>query len=305
MSLLKTTRQMLEMIRFSHTVFALPFALLAALMAWSAPATDGARVGFQWRHLLGILACMIFARSAAMAFNRVVDRNIDAENPRTAKRHLPSGQLSVAGVWMFTLICCVGFVASTLIFLPNWLPIALAIPVLLFLFGYSYAKRFTSLAHFWLGLSLMLAPVSAWIAIRGEILLQTPADIGPAIALGLVVFTWVSGFDIIYACQDYQFDCESKLHSVPTRLGVPGALRLAAACHLASVLLMAALPALFPALGMGWIFWAGVLAVAVLLMYEHGIVKADDLTRVNVAFFQVNAIISLGLLLIGAIDLWW
>ena len=304
MSLPETTRRMLEMIRFSHTVFALPFALLAALMAWSAPAANGQASGFQLRQLVGIVACMVFARSAAMAFNRIVDRHIDAGNPRTAKRHLPAGELTVAGVWTFTLICCVGFVASTLIFLPNWLPVALAIPVLLFLFGYSYTKRFTSFAHFWLGLSLMLAPVSAWIAIRGEILLQVPSDIGPAIVLGLVVFSWVSGFDIIYACQDFEFDRDAKLRSVPTWLGISGSLRLAAVCHFASVLLMAALPALFPALGMGWIFWVGVLAVAVLLMYEHGIVKADDLSRVNVAFFQVNAIISLGLLLIGALDLW-
>lgn len=302
-NLFGTVRKILEMIRFSHTLFALPFALLAALMAWAAPA-EGAS-GFRWIELLGILLCMVFARSAAMAFNRVVDRDVDALNPRTAKRHLPAGELSVGGVWAFTLLSSLAFVLSTLMFLPNRLPLILSVPVLLFLLGYSYTKRFTSLAHFWLGVSLMLAPVSAWIAIRGELLLENPADLGPALLLGLGVFTWVSGFDIIYACQDHDFDKQAKLKSVPTALGVPGALRLAAACHLLTIIALSLLPWLFPAVGLGWIFASGVAVVAGLLVYEHGIVKADDLTRVNVAFFQVNTVISIGLLLVGAVDLWW
>jgi 4-hydroxybenzoate polyprenyltransferase len=183
------------------------------------------------------------------------------------------------------------------------LPIVLSVPVLLFLLGYSYAKRFTSLAHFWLGVALMLAPVCAWIALRGEILLVRPADILPAVLLGLAVLAWVSGFDIIYACQDADFDRGAKLHSVPARLGVAGALRLAAACHFVTLILLAALPLLCPEIGLGWIYGGGVVVVAALLIYEHALVKPSDLTRVNAAFFNVNAIISLGLLIVGTVDL--
>jgi 4-hydroxybenzoate polyprenyltransferase len=300
-----TIRHLLGLIRFSHTIFALPFALLAAVMAWTTPAPAGVEVdiSFQWRHLLGVLICMVGARSAAMAFNRVVDRDVDALNPRTAMRHIPAGILSLPTVILFTLTSAAIFCAGTLLFLPNWLPIALSVPVLLFLLGYSYAKRFTSLAHFWLGVALMLAPVCAWIALRGEVLLVQPLDIVPAVLLGLAVFTWVSGFDIIYACQDADFDRQAKLHSVPARLGIAGALRLAAVCHLVTLVLLAALPLLCPQLGLGWIYGGGVAFVAVLLVYEHALVKPTDLTRVNAAFFNVNAVISLGLLVVGTIDL--
>jgi 4-hydroxybenzoate polyprenyltransferase len=198
--------------------------------------------------------------------------------------------------------CSVGFIAATLIFLPNRLPIYLSLPVLLFLLGYSLTKRFTAAAHFWLGAALMLAPISAWIAIRGEQVAANPADLLPAIVLGAAVMLWVAGFDIIYACQDVDFDVSAGLHSVPARLGVPGALRMAAACHLGMVLLLAGLPWVYPQLG--WIYGIGIAAVAVLLTYEHSLVRPDDLTRVNVAFFQVNAVVSLGLLLIGSLDLW-
>jgi 4-hydroxybenzoate polyprenyltransferase len=243
---MQTIRHILEMIRFSHTVFALPFALLAALMAWTTPAPDGSPIGFRWQHLVGILICMVGARSAAMAFNRLVDRRIDAENPRTRSRHLPAGLLSTASVVLFTLVSAAVFFAGTLLFLPNRLPLVLATPVLLFLLGYSYTKRFTSLAHFWLGVALMLAPVCAWIALRGQILMEHPLDILPAVLLGAAVLAWVAGFDIIYACQDADFDRRAKLRSIPATLGVPGALRLAAGCHLLTVVLLAVLPWLCP-----------------------------------------------------------
>jgi 4-hydroxybenzoate polyprenyltransferase len=302
--MLLTIRHLLEMIRFSHTLFALPFALLAALMAWTTPlTTHHSPPTFQWQHLAGILLCMVGARSAAMAFNRLADRRIDAENPRTKMRHLPAGTLSIGSVILFTLASSLVFLGGTLLFWPNWLPVALAIPVLLFLLAYSYTKRFTALAHFWLGLALMLAPVCVWIALRGEVLLRDPADLLPALILGGAVLLWVSGFDIIYACQDADFDRAKRLRSVPAALGVPGALRLVALCHLGTLVLLAILPLVCPQVPLGWIYAAGVTAVALLLIYEHLLVKPEDLTRVNIAFFNINAIISIGLFVVGAIDL--
>ncbi len=188
------TRELLGMIKFSHTLFALPFALLGAALAAKGP--EGWRG--RWQDWLGILLCMATARSAAMAFNRLADRRIDALNPRTASRHLPSGRLSTATVAAFTVATSAGFVASTLLFLPNWWPLILSGPVLLWLLGYSFAKRFTSLAHFWLGFALAMAPMAAWIALRGDLA-------WPPALLGLAVLLWVSGFDIIYACQDAEF----------------------------------------------------------------------------------------------------
>lgn len=287
-------RHFLEMIRFSHTVFALPFALLAALLAWVERSRAEPSEAWRWQELLGVLLCMVFARSTAMAFNRLADRRLDAENPRTRMRHLPAGTLSVPAVASFAAVCAAGFVASTLLFLPNRWPIMLSLPVLAFLCGYSFAKRFTALAHFWLGAALMLAPVCAWLAIRGEVA-------AAPVVLGGAVLLWVAGFDIIYACQDADVDRAAGLHSVPARLGVPGALRLAAVCHLGTVLLLFALSWVYP---LGWIYRAGIAAVAGLLIYEHRLVRPDDLTRVNVAFFQVNAVISIGLLVLGAVDLW-
>ncbi|QDU94422.1 UbiA-like polyprenyltransferase [Lignipirellula cremea] len=296
-------RRLLEMIRFSHTIFALPFAMLAAVMAWTAPGGHG----FRWLDLLGVLVCMVGARSAAMAFNRLVDRKLDAGNPRTAQRHLPAGLLSVAGVTLFTVASTVLFYAGTLLFLPNLLPLLLATPVLAFLLAYSYTKRFTALAHFWLGASLMLAPVSAWIAIRGEQVMADPLDLTPAILLGLAVLLWVAGFDIIYACQDADYDSQVKLHSVPAWLGTTGALRLAAVCHAAMIAALAALPFSAylggPPLQFGWLYALGAVSVALLLAYEHWLVKPNDLTRVNIAFFQVNAVVSIGLFLVGTLDL--
>jgi 4-hydroxybenzoate polyprenyltransferase len=292
---LETLRHLLELIRFSHTLFALPFALLSAMMAWRLG-------GFRPLDLLGILLCMVTARSFAMAWNRLADRQLDANNPRTAGRHLPARILSVPTVSAFAAISAVGFIACTLLFLPSWLPIALSVPVLLFLAGYSYTKRFTSLTHFWLGAALALSPVAAWIAIRGTEVIAHPADLLPAIVLGAAVLTWVAGFDIIYACQDYESDRKALLHSVPVAVGIPRALHLAAACHALTVVLLACLPIVY--LPFGWLFWAAVIAVAALLVYEHLLVRPDDLSRVNAAFFNVNAVISIGLFLVGSLDLW-
>jgi 4-hydroxybenzoate polyprenyltransferase len=303
----KRLQHILVMIRFSHTVFALPFALLAAVMAWSTLGIEGQEVPFRWQHLLGILVCMVAARSAAMAFNRLADRKVDAKNPRTEKRHLPTGVLSTGNVVVFTLICSAAFVAGTLLFLPNQLPLFLSVPVLLFLFGYSYTKRFTSLAHFWLGAALMLSPICAWIAIRGELVMGDPADLIPSVCLGFAVLLWVSGFDMIYACQDADFDKKARLHSVPAKIGVVGALRLAAICHLLMILVLVALPLVHtvggPQLNLGWIYWTAIGFVAALLAYEHWLVRPDDLTRVNMAFFNVNAIVSIGLFLVTSVDL--
>lgn len=288
-------RRLLELIRFSHTVFALPFALLAAVMAWTANGRSDPPERFRWQDLAGILVCMVFARSAAMAFNRLADRRLDALNPRTRSRHLPTGALSVATVVLFTIVCSLGFVAGTLLFLPrNPLPLYCSVPVLLFLFGYSYSKRFTALAHFWLGAALMLAPLAAWVAVRGAL------DWAP-IVLGGAVLLWVAGFDIIYACQDAAFDRTMRLHSVPARWGVAGALRWAALCHLGAAVLLFLLPMIYPYFG--WVYGAGTGAIALLLVYEHWIVRPDDLSRVNQAFFHVNAVVSIGLLAVGCVDL--
>ena len=281
----------LEMIRFSHTIFALPFALLSAILAWQLEP-------FRWLDLLGILLCMVFARSTAMAFNRLIDRRIDALNPRTQARHLPSGLLSVSSVWAFTIFCALGFVGSTTLFLlhDNPWPLYLSAPVLIVICCYSFTKRFTALCHAWLGASLLLSPVATWIAIRGLHDMPTP------LVLGLAVLFWVTGFDILYACQDVDFDRQAKLASVPARFGVRASLRIAAACHLVMVCFLVALYwAAAPLLG--WIYLLGIGAAAVLLVYEHLIVRPDDLTRVNQAFFQVNGIISVGLLLIVIVQL--
>jgi 4-hydroxybenzoate polyprenyltransferase len=288
-------RRLLELIRFSHTLFALPFALLAAAMAWSAGARARPAVAFRWLDLLGILVCMVTARSAAMAFNRLADRRLDAANPRTRMRHLPTGALGAGSVAAFVAVCSLGFVAGTLLFLPrNPLPLWASLPVLLFLFGYSYAKRFTAWSHFWLGAALMLAPLAAWVAIRGE-LAWAP------VVLGAAVMLWVAGFDMIYACQDFDFDVRARLRSVPARFGVRTALRLAALCHLGTVMLLLLLPLVYD--GFHWIYLAGVAAIGLLLAYEHYIVRPDDLSRVNRAFFHVNAVVSIGLLVVGVLDL--
>lgn len=288
-------RSILEMIKFSHTLFAMPFALLAAGMATRMEVVEGRRSRLlDW---FGIVLCMVFARSAAMAVNRLVDRRIDAMNPRTANRHLPLGLLTPASVACFAVGCSVGFVAATALFVAsndNYLPVVLAVPVLITICGYSWAKRFTALSHFWLGGSLMAAPVAAWLAIRGAVE-------WPAVVLGGSVLFWVAGFDIIYACQDFAFDRKAGLRSVPARVGIGPALRIASASHVLTVALLCTLPVTFE---LSWIYWLGVASIASLLCYEHCLVRPDDLTRVNVAFFQMNIAVSIGLLAATVLDMW-
>lgn len=299
-------RTYLELVRFSHTVFALPFAVMAALIAARRgidPAVMGTGPAGWLRPAAGILVCMVAARTAAMAFNRLADRDIDAANPRTASRHLPRGDVAAGDVLLLVVGSCAVFIAGTLLFLPNWLPLALSVPVLAWLLGYSYAKRFTPLAHVWLGVALGFAPVAAWIALRGQTLLHDPADILPAAVLGLAVTAWVAGFDIIYACQDAGFDATRGLHSIPARLGVPRALGLSKWLHAATLGMLAAVPRLVPELG--WIYWLAVAAIVILLVWEHWLVTPADLSRVNQAFFTANAAIGLILLAAIAADLWW
>jgi 4-hydroxybenzoate polyprenyltransferase len=285
-------REYLDLIRFSHTIFALPFAFLSAALAWKDEP-------IRWQDAFGILLCMVFARSFAMAFNRLADRHIDAKNPRTAGRHLPAGTLSVVGVTLFAAANAGLFVASTLLFEfrepANPWPLILAGPVLAFIAGYSLTKRFTALAHFWLGAALMLAPLAAWIAIKGL------ADLAVPLLIGGAVMFWVSGFDILYACQDAEFDKKEGLHSVPARLGVRGSLRVAASCHAIMVGLLIAVAFVSPHLGS--VYLVGLAAIAVLLVYEHWLVRPDDLSRVNRAFFQVNGVVSVGLLAVVLIQL--
>jgi 4-hydroxybenzoate polyprenyltransferase len=284
------TVQILEMIKFSHTLFALPFALMGAALAVSKPGVVVSGI----KPWVGILICMVGARSAAMAFNRIVDRRIDAKNPRTATRHIPSGVLSTQSVAIFTVVSCSIFLAGTAMFLPeNPWPLRLSSPVLLWLLGYSLAKRFTSLAHVWLGVALGMAPAAAWVAFRGELSL-TP------VLLGLAVTFWVSGFDILYACQDYDFDTKAGLHSIPARFGIGQSLKIAALLHLVMVCMLVGVGISMP---LGWIYFGGVLVVASLLVYEHSLVKPEDLSKVNVAFFQMNILISIGLLCVTLADL--
>ncbi|MFK7776924.1 MAG: UbiA-like polyprenyltransferase [Gimesia sp.] len=286
-TMLARLRLLLELIRFSHTIFALPFALLSAVLAWRDQP-------FRWQDLLGILLCMLFARSAAMAFNRLVDRDIDAQNPRTEGRHLPAGLISVRAVFLFTLLTSLAFIASTLLFLPNYWPLYLSVPVLLFLLGYSFAKRFTIWCHYWLSAALMLSPLAAWIAIRGSLSAEP-------LLLGLVVFFWVGGFDIIYACQDVHFDQEKRLSSIPSRWGIKKALRFAMLSHFMTLV---CLFSLWYVAALGIPFLISIIAVSCLLIYEHLLVNPDNLNRVNQAFFQVNAVISIGLFFVGLIDVW-
>jgi 4-hydroxybenzoate polyprenyltransferase len=265
-----------RMVKFSHSVFALPFALASATLA-----VVGAP---PWRALLWIVVAMVGARSAAMGFNRLADHGIDARNPRTAGRELPRGILRRGEVWAFVLLSAAVFVLAAAMLNPLCLalsPVALAI-----VFGYSYSKRFTALSHLLLGLGLAIAPVGAWIAIRGSVG-------APAVALGLAVLCWVAGFDTMYSCQDVAFDRASGLHSLPARLGIARALLLARVLHVAAVVALAAVYALAP---LHPVYLLGVAGVAALLVYEHTLVHADDLSRVDAAFFAVNGWISVGYL---------
>jgi 4-hydroxybenzoate polyprenyltransferase len=268
----------LDMIKFEHSVFALPFALTGALLAWR---DSGFRVtGLAWR-FLWILLAMVSARSAAMAFNRILDADIDARNRRTAGRHLPAGLLSVQFAWGFTSAASLLFIwaARQLGFLCFVLaPVALAV-----LFVYSFAKRFTMFSHLLLGFCLGMAPAAAWIAMRGSL------DVRICWLTAAVMF-WTAGFDVIYACQDFEFDSTEGLFSVPRRFGIARALLLARLLHLAMIGCLVALVLVFH---LGALSVAGIFAVLILLIYEHGLVKPHDLSRVNAAFFTVNGYVSM------------
>ena len=268
----------LDMIKFEHSVFALPFALTGALLAWR---DCGFQVGgLGWR-FLWILVAMVAARSAAMAFNRLLDADIDARNRRTANRHLPAGLLSERFAWGFTCVASLVFLwaARELGFLCFVLaPVALAI-----LFVYSFAKRFTMFAHLLLGFCLGMAPAAAWIAMRGSL------DWRICWLTAAVMF-WTAGFDVIYACQDFEFDSAEGLFSIPRRFGIARALVLARILHLAMIGCLVTLVLVFH---LGALSIAGILAVLILLVYEHGLVKANDLSRVNAAFFTVNGYVSI------------
>ena len=285
MSLLRSFRTVLEMIKFEHTVFALPFAFLGMILA--------AEGWPSWRTVAWIVVAMIGARSAAMAFNRLVDRKIDAENPRTAGRALPKGELSAPFVAAFVLA------ATGLFLLAAWqlnpLTLKMSLVALVVLFGYSYCKRFTWASHLVLGLALAGAPLGAWIAVTGSFA-ATPFVVGAA------VLTWVAGFDVLYALQDESFDRASGLHSIPARFGNLGALWISALLHLATLALLASLAWLYPpGLGVGYVVgWGGCL---VLLAYQHWVVRPGDLSRLNAAFFLANGALSSWLFLATAVDI--
>ena len=281
---LRQTRVILEMIKIEHTVFMLPFALMAAVVA---ARHDWARLGYA---LPWILVAMVGARSAAMAFNRLVDREFDAKNPRTAMRALPAGLLSVPQVALFTIVASLLLVLAAYALNPlafRLSPVALALAL-----GYSYTKRFTSFSHFFLGLALSVAPVGAWIAVTGRI---EP----PALWLGAAVVCWLFGFDILYALQDADFDRANGLHSMPARLGNAGALVVSRLAHLVMIgfLVMVGVSA-----GLGLVYFGAVVLVAGLIGWEQSLVKADDLSRINLAFFTLNGYVSVGLFLLTLLD---
>jgi 4-hydroxybenzoate polyprenyltransferase len=265
------------MIKIEHTLFALPFAFLGAVLAANGlPST---------RQVFWIVLAMVGARSAAMAFNRIADRAFDARNPRTATRALPAGLLSVGFVWIFTIVAAALFLLAAAML--NRLTLVLAPVALVSVLLYSFTKRWTQLSHLVLGWCLSIAPTGAWIAVRGNLGSAVP------LLLSLVVLLWTAGFDVLYACQDYEFDRREGLHSIPTRVGIVKALWISRGLHVAAFL---ALIWLYVVTGLGPVALAGVLATAGLLMYQHRLVRADDLGRLNAAFFTTNAFVSVILL---------
>ena len=266
-------RLTLEMIKFEHSVFALPFALTGALLA--------VRGLPSWRQILWIIVAMVGARSAAMTFNRIADLKLDALNPRTKSRPLPTGQLSLGFAVGFTILACGALVLAARQLNP--LAFKLSPLAIFLLFGYSYTKRFTWLSHIVLGVCLGMAPIAAWIALRGSISASV-------LLLGAAVTLWTAGFDIIYACQDFEFDHALGLHSIPRRYGIPAALYASAALHALTFMLLVAVAGME---NLGWLAFAGLVVVGALLAYEHTLVKPHDLSRVNAAFFTVNGYVSL------------
>lgn len=273
----------LEMIKFEHTVFALPFAIMSAFIA-SGGLPQLAKLGW-------ILVAMVGARSCAMAFNRLADAEIDSKNPRTSTRAIPAGLITKGAVWVFTLVSagllvCAAWRLNPLAFALS--PVALAV-----IMGYSFTKRFTALSHLWLGLALSISPVGAWIAITGRF------DWTP-IVLCCVVLLWTAGFDIIYACQDVNFDRKHGLHSIPARIGIRWALWISSALHVVAVILLFIIPLLAE---LGLFYYIGVGIVVLIFIYEHTIVKPNDLSRVNLAFFTLNGMISLVLMALSIADI--
>ncbi len=272
---LKTT---LEMIKFEHTLFALPFAFLGAVLA-----ADGLPTAWQ---IAWITAAMVGARSAAMCFNRIIDRRFDAENPRTANRELPSGKLSIGFAWTF-------FAASVALFMLasyelNRLTFLLSPVALLSVLGYSYAKRFTNFSHLILGWALAISPTGAWIAVRGAIDSEVP------LLLSLLVLMWTAGFDVLYACQDFEYDRQKGLRSIPARFGIKNSLMIARIFHAQAFFVLILL---YLITGLGWLALIGVIATGALMIYQHTLVKPNDLSRLNAAFFTTNAFVSVILFL--------
>lgn len=266
------------MIKFEHTLFALPFAFLGAVLAANGLPS--------WWQMLWITVAMFGARSAAMTFNRIIDRKFDAENPRTANREIPAGKLSVSFAVTFLIASIVLFEVAA--YSLNWLTFALSPIALLSVLGYSYAKRFTSFAHLILGWALAISPTAAWISVRGEL-----SDAEP-ILLSILVMMWTSGFDIMYACQDFEFDKKAGLRSIPAKFGIANSLRIARLFHLQAFIVLLLL---YAVTGLGWLAFAGVIAVGALLIYQHTLVKANDLSKMNAAFFTTNAFVSVILFL--------
>ncbi len=275
-----------SLVKFSHSIFALPFALQGA---WLAAGRVPDLATLAW-----VVAAAVCARTAAMAFNRLVDREVDAANPRTAGRELPAGRLPVGKVRALVLVASAGFVACA--FALNSLAGWLSFPVLAVLFGYSYVKRISVLAHLVLGLALALAPLGAWIAVRGDL----AGPLGPILLLAGAVWCWVAGFDLIYACQDAEHDRAVGLRSIPARYGVARALVLSRVLHVATVALLCAFTL---SAGLGWIYWLGVAGSALLLAWEQSLVAPDDLSRVDMAFFTLNGWVGVGLFLAMALDI--
>jgi 4-hydroxybenzoate polyprenyltransferase len=262
-----------RMIKFEHTIFALPFALAAAAVAARGHHLTIAR-------LAGIVVAMAAARTAAMGFNRIADRHIDAKNPRTARRELPAGAVTLRAAWVLTLASAAAFVTAAALLGPLCLalsPVALAL-----LFGYSFTKRFTFLCHLFLGLAIAAGPAGAWIAVRGDF------TVVPGLLM-VAVATWIAGFDVLYALSDRDFDRGAGLHSIPARFGVTGALAISGALHAVT---LAALVALAPLGALGAPYLVGVAIVGALLVYEHAIVRPTDLTRLDAAFFTLNGYVS-------------
>ncbi|MGB5814716.1 MAG: UbiA-like polyprenyltransferase [Thermoanaerobaculia bacterium] len=285
MKALSSLRVVLEMIKFEHTIFALPFALMGMMLA-----TAGWP---QWRTVGWIVVAMVGARSAAMSFNRLADHDLDARNPRTQDRALPAGLVSGRFVALFVAGSCALLVlaASRL----NPLALKLSPLALLILLGYSYTKRFTSFSHFFLGLALAGAPLGGWIAVSGDVT-PTPLIVAAAVLL------WVAGFDVLYALQDLEFDQRAGLHSIPVRWGEAGALAISALLHLGMLLLLAWLPAIYPP-GLGSAYWVGLAGCVALLTYQHWVVRPGELSRLNAAFFQANGILAVWLFAATAVDL--